>query len=152
MADCGGGLLVYLWGGGAGRSTLAPLAPLGLGSWPATGLEGAGEDEYSLSTSMGWGVGWSLMADMAEKERRCLSSGGRFSGWESRSSYLDERLDGSELDVERRLELCSLSRTRAWDFFSGDVCGEGRGTWTGALLDFLELKKEGRTIGSGAEL
>ena len=56
----------------------------------ATGLEGAGEDEWSRSTSIGWGVGWS-MADICE-DRRWRSSGGRFSGWESRS-YLDERLD-----------------------------------------------------------
>jgi hypothetical protein len=31
-----------------------------------TGLEGAGEDE---SMSIGWGVGWSLIADIAEERR-----------------------------------------------------------------------------------
>jgi hypothetical protein len=47
-----------------------------LGVSAVTGLEGAGDDE---SMSMGWGVGWSLMPDMAE-DRRWRSSGGRFSG------------------------------------------------------------------------
>ena len=82
--------MVYLCGGGAGRSAFAPFV---LGSGAAAGLEGAGEDSYSRSTSMGWGVGWSLMADMAENDRRCRSSGGRFSGCWSRSSYLEDRLD-----------------------------------------------------------
>lgn len=67
-----------------------PFRPFAFGS--AAGLEGAGEEEYSLSISMGWGVGWSLIADMAEKDKRCRSSGGRLSGCES-ESYLDERLD-----------------------------------------------------------
>ena len=83
----GGGLFVYLCGGGAGPSG-TPFAPFVLGAFSVTGLEGAGEDE---STSMGCGVGWSLMANMAE-DSLWRSSGGRFSGCESRS-YLDERLD-----------------------------------------------------------
>jgi hypothetical protein len=40
-----------------------------------------------------------LICDMADDERRLSSSGGRFSGCESRS-YLDERRD--EYEFERR--------------------------------------------------
>ena len=90
MVPCGGGLVVYLCGGGAGRLSSWPLTPFALGAAAVAGLEGAGDDEASRSMSMGVGVGWSAICDMAEKRFRC--SGGRFSGWES-SSYLDERRD-----------------------------------------------------------
>jgi hypothetical protein len=95
------------------------------------------------------------MADIAD-DRRWRSSGGRFSGCESRS-YLDERLDEYELD--RRLEVRSLSFTREWDFLSGEeggvpwlLCGEGRGArlGTSGVFVFFEVfaKKEGRTMGT----
>lgn len=86
----GGGLVVYLCGGGAGRLSSWPFTPLPLafGVLAVAGLEGAGDEEASLSMSMGWGVGWSAI--LWEKRLRC--SGGRFSGWES-SSCLDERRD-----------------------------------------------------------
>ena len=84
--------MVYLCGGGAGRLSSWPFTPFVLGVCAAAGLEGAGEEENSRSISMGWGVGWSAMADMAEWEKRFRCSGGKFSGWES-SSYLDERRD-----------------------------------------------------------
>ena len=73
------------------------------------GLDGAGEDE---STSI---------ADIAEKDKRCRSSGGRFSGCES-ASYLEERFD--EYVEERRLLLVrSRSLTRECDFLSGELGG-----------------------------
>ena len=65
------------------------------------GLEG------TESISIGWGVGWSLMADMADVESRRSSSGGRLRGCELRASYLDERFD--EYEEERR----PLSRSRS---------------------------------------
>lgn len=143
---------MYLWGGGAGPSG-APLAPFVFGA-STTGLEGAGEDECSRSTSIGWGVGWS-MADICE-DRRWRSSGGRFSGCESRS-YLEERLD--EYELERRLEERSRSFTLEWVCLSGEAggvpavaWGEGRGARLGISLvldDFFEdAKKEGRTMGA----
>jgi hypothetical protein len=96
---------VYLWGGGAGLDS-SPFVPLGKapGAWAAAGLEGAGEEVNSRSMSIGCGVGWSLIADMADDERRLSSSGGRLSGCELRSSYLEERLE-----LER-----PLSRSRSF--------------------------------------
>lgn len=147
---------MYLCGGGAGLVS-SPLTPLVFG-WtgaPAVaGLEGAGEEVASLSMSMGCGVGWSAMADMAVDSRRS-SSGGRLSGCESRS-YLDERLE--ECELERRSRSRSRSLTRWWDFFSGEdggvpgllFCAGDPGASFGAswCFDFLEdlLKREGRTM------
>lgn len=124
--------------------------PFVLGKPPGTsvaGLEGAGEDE-SRSTSM---------ADMAEKDKRWRSSGGRLSGCES-ASYLDEGFD--EYVEERRLLLVrSRSLTRECDFFSGELGGVpgllsvDEVLWARAgvaSLDFFDgdlLKSEGRTMG-----
>lgn len=87
---------MYRCGGGAGLASCSPFVPFVLGNAPgvcaAAGLEGVGDDVNSLSMSMGCGVGWSLMADMADVESLLNSSGGRFSGCESRS-YLEERLE-----------------------------------------------------------
>lgn len=158
---CGGGLVVYLCGGGAGR----------LSSWPLTlltpfvaavlvpGLEGAGDEETSRSISMGVGVaagvGWSAIL-----ERRFRCSGGRFSGCCASSSYLDERRDeyACDLSAERRLLLLVRSRSLTRECglavtLSGDEggvlpgCGVVRmGTSVG--FDFLAdlVKREGKTI------
>lgn len=113
----GGGLLVYRCGGGAGRPSWSPFVPFVLGKPPGTsaaGLDGAGEDE-SRSTSM------ADMAERLEKDKRCRSSGDKFSGCVS-ASYLDERFD--ENVEERRLLLVrSRSFTRACDFLSGELGG-----------------------------
>lgn len=105
---------MYRCGGGAGRPSWSPFVPFVLGKPPGTsvaGLEGAGEDE-SRSTSM---------ADMAEKDKRCRSSGDKFSGCVS-GSYLDDRFD--EYVEERRLLLVrSRSLTRECDFLSGELGG-----------------------------
>jgi hypothetical protein len=61
------------------------------GSWPfvlglpSVGLLVAGGGEDVKSRSMSMGVGWSLMADIADKRRS--SSGGRLSGCESLSYF-----------------------------------------------------------------
>jgi hypothetical protein len=72
---------------------------------------------YSLSTSMGVGVGWSPMTDMAESLFN--SSGGRLSGWLSRSylwgddreydGFVGDCLVGERRDGPRR---CSRSFSR----------------------------------------
>lgn len=133
---------MYRCGGGAGRASWSPFVPFVLGKLPGTsaaGLDGAGEDE-SRSTSM---------ADMAEKDKRCRSSGDKLSGCVS-GSYLDERLD--ENVEERRLLLVrSRSLTRECDFLSGEL-GVDRVRWGRvgvASLDFFDgdlLKREGRTM------
>lgn len=123
LADSGGGLVVYLCGGGAGRDSSPLVLGKAAGAWVAAGLEGGGEAVASRSMSMGWGVGWSAMADMADEESLRSSSGGRLSGCESRS-YLDERLDEYD-EVERRSGR-SRSLRRAWDFLSGDEGGVPR--------------------------
>lgn len=168
---CGGGLVVYLCGGGAGRLLSWPLTPLvGL---VVLGLEGAGDEETSRSMSMGVGVGWSAIL-----ERRFRCSGGRLSGCCASSSYLDERRDececdcdcGCDLSDERRVVLLlvrSRSLTRECGVaLSGDEGGVPglllaglRGcsvgvSWVwrravGVAVDFLEgflEKMEGRTI------
>lgn len=68
---------------GAGLSPFVSGAPLALGD----GLAGAGEAVASRSTSMG--VLGTLSAILAESLRR--SSGGRLSGWVSRSWEAEER-------------------------------------------------------------
>lgn len=111
-----------------------------------------GEAVNSRSISMGWGVGWSAMADMADEESLRSSSGGRLSGCESRS-YLDERLD--EYELERRSR--SRSLTREWDFLSGDEGGvpgllfvgglPGASLGTSGCADLEDLRKrEGSTM------
>lgn len=140
---------MYRCGGGAGRPSWSPLVPFVLGKPPGTsaaGLDGAGEDE-SRSTSM---------ADMAEKDKRCRSSGDKFNGWVS-MSYLDDRFD--ENVEERRLLLVrSRSLTRECDFLSGEPGGvpcklgvdDVRWARVGvASVDFFDgdlLKMEGRTM------
>jgi hypothetical protein len=147
-AFCAGGFVRVRWGGGRGASSsvsagAAPFVfPVSCAGGPAgeelPGLVGVGGDATkSLSVSMG-PIGWSAMTDILE--RRFSSSGGRFSGCESRSYFfLEEDLDRSfvgEVFLERllvdfaggRLSL-SLSREReeVEGFFSGDVGGVGRG-------------------------
>ena len=162
FADCGGGLVVYLWGGGRGSSVVVPLG-VGRppGAWGTAGLEGAGEEATSLSTSMGVGVGWSLIWDMADDDSRLSSSGGRLSGCELRS-YLGGRLAENELELERRSRSRSRSRslTRWWIFLSGELggvpglllCGDevpGVRIGTSGCFGFLDdfVKSEGSTMG-----
>jgi hypothetical protein len=97
------------------------------------------------------------MADMAEKDKRCRSSGDKFSGCVS-GSYLDDRFD--EYVEERRLLLVrSRSLIRECDFLSGELggvpwlLGVDKVLWARvgvASLDFFFdgdlLKREGRTM------
>jgi hypothetical protein len=95
------GLVGTLCGGGrgptssVGRDVSRVFAPFCLGrsfgGVGFTGLAGGSGGDAARSRSMSMGVGWSVMADMADK--RFSSSGGRLRGWESLSyRWLEDRV------------------------------------------------------------
>lgn len=165
-----GGLVGVRWGGGLGAS----FSPSGgavpfefpfsfVGAEELAGEEVevlVGEDgelTESLSMSMG-AVGWSAITDIFESRRS--SSGGRLSGWESRSYFWREDLEKGfvgEGFLERVPEVVvvvdfelgrfsrSLSRERdeVEGFFSGEAGGVGRGEegrgGIGLLLSFCSV-------------